>query len=154
MIASKSNIDIELTFDDDEDKDGIAINSPFFYHFYEIFQKVENSMRSLNDDEDPTNKCCSPEVAKLILNHFMHFIIMAAAILFKNLLPVASRLINAYLKAHFKTVRDTVLRHQRHLLTARFIRKLKKIHKRIGARRETKSVIKKSQRNEAPVPTE
>ena len=38
VIANKSNIDIELTFDDDDDKDGIAINSPFFFHFYEIFQ--------------------------------------------------------------------------------------------------------------------
>ena len=59
VVANNSNIDIELTFDDDDDKDNIAINSPFFFHFYEIFQNLESSTRSLNDDEDPPNKCYS-----------------------------------------------------------------------------------------------
>ena len=150
VIANNSNIDIELTFDDDDDKDGIAINSPFFFHFYEIFQKVESSTRSLNDDEDPTNKCYSPEVAKLILNHFMPFIIMAAAILFKNVLPEASRLSNAYVEAHFKTVKDAVLRNQRHLPIARFIRKLKKYTSEL-AHEEKQKVLLKSRKEMKPL---
>ena len=78
-------------------------------------------MRLLGDEEEPTNKCYSPEVAKLILNHFMPFIVMATAILFADLLPEVSRLSNANVEAHFKTVKDTVLRNEIHLPIARFI---------------------------------
>ena len=69
---------------------------------------------------------------------------MATAILFADLLPEVSRLSNAYVKAHFKTVKDIVLRKETHLPTARFIRKLIKYYQRVSARRKTKSVIKKS----------
>ena len=87
IMGNKSNFDVELTFDDDSDNDGVAINSPFFCHFCNIFQIVESSMRLLSDEEEPKNKCYNPEVDELILNHFMPFIIMAAAILFADLLP-------------------------------------------------------------------
>ena len=30
IMGNESNFDVELTFDDDGDKDGISINSPFF----------------------------------------------------------------------------------------------------------------------------
>ena len=66
IMGNKSNFEVELTFDDDGDKDGIAINSPYFFHFYNIFQRVKSSMRLLSDEEEPSNKCYSPEVAKLI----------------------------------------------------------------------------------------
>ena len=83
-------------------------------------------MRLLSDEDEPTNKFYSPEVAKLILNHFMPFVIMTTAILFADLLPEVSRLSNAYVEAHFKTIKDTVLRNETHLPIARFIRNMKR----------------------------
>ena len=55
VITNQTNINVELTFDDDGNKDGICINSLFFFHFYSIFQRVESNTRSLSDEEEPIN---------------------------------------------------------------------------------------------------
>ena len=154
IMGNESNFDVELTFDDDGDKDGIAINSPFFFHFCNIFQRVESNMRLLSDEDEPTNMCYNPEVAKLILNHCMPFIIMATAILFADLLPEVSRLSNAYVEAHFKTVKDTVLRNETHLSIARFIRKLKKYTSELVHEEKQKVLLKNRKGMKPSIPSE
>ena len=67
---------------------------------------------------------------------------MAAVILFTDLLPEVSWLSIAFVEAHFKTVKDMILRNQTHFPTARFLRIFKKYASQL--------VHEKLKRNEAP----
>lgn len=83
-------------------------------------------MREIDDNEELDNILYYPSLANYIVRHFMAFLCMWSGIIIKFVLPNVSRVSNAYVESHFKTVNNTVLNCEIHLPIARFVRKMKK----------------------------